>query len=209
MFRTESPMPALFKPENGRRLSLSLIAFWMASAPAFAETLPSLISFSTTEHVVTAFPKGGPKGERFSMEAGASVKGTGKTLIGGGFAGTCSGLPADYGVYAKDTARFLYHMGQNIALEFSCKYSLWKAQVTMKSTSSFTDGLLKIKATVDFKRSDGKEIGRGEEEGTFDLTNGKCIVLNYRRSEVTRETNGKAREEVETVTPNTACSRMR
>ena len=58
-------------------------------------------------------------------------------------AGTCSRLPADYG--DAKTPRFLYRMGENVALDYTCKYSIWMVRAPMASSSSYADGVLTLK----------------------------------------------------------------
>ena len=81
---------------------------------------------------------------------------------------TCSRLPADYG--DAKTPRFLYRMGENVALDYTCKYSIWMVRAPMASSSSDADGVLTLKASAEFRRPDGKLSGRGEEEAVIDLS---------------------------------------
>ena len=81
---------------------------------------------------------------------------------------TCSRLPADYG--DAKTPRFLYRMGENVALDYTCKYSIWMVRAPMASSSSYADGVLTLKASAEFRRPDGKLSGRGEEEAVIDLS---------------------------------------
>lgn len=193
-------------------MGLALLALCALAVTAAADgPLPSMISFGTSEKYVSLYGKGGPKSERFTMQGRMALMGEGRRLFGGGYAGTCQGLPADYGAAAKNTPRYLYRLGENISLAFTCKYSLWMVKVTMMSTSNFSDGLLTLKASAEFARPDGKLTGRGEEEAVIDLANGKCVVKKYRRFDAVyrMEEYSTKREETDTAPPNIACVRMR
>jgi hypothetical protein len=192
------------------RFALALAALLAAPALAAAQDVPpSMISFGTIEKYASIYGKGGPKSERFTMEGRIAFLGSGRTLFGSGYAGTCSGLPAEHG--DTKTPRFLYRIGEDVSLDYTCKYSIWMVRATMKSTSSYANGILTLKASGDFKRPDGKFFGRTEEEAEIDLNGGKCVVKKYRRHETEsrQEEYSSNRDVLTTAAPNRPCYRMK